>query len=106
MKRHVVITVLSVVAVGTVPLIAQKRFEAIAITPVTTDRPQMVMRTSPSGLLRAEAVTVQMLMRYAYDLPFVRLTGLPPWGGTGLPGAIPRHGSIPAPGALRPRGAS
>lgn len=54
-------------------------FEVAAIKPSRNGGPQMVIRTSPSGLLTADSVNLQMLVRYAFDVPIVRIAGLPDW---------------------------
>lgn len=42
----------------------------------------MVIRTPPSGQVRANNVTVLMLIRYAYDLPEFRILDAPGWAST------------------------
>lgn len=66
------------------PAVAQSQaFEAISITPARSADPgSMRMRVLPNGDLNASAVTVLLLLRYAYDVPVnpsPRLSGFPGW---------------------------
>lgn len=68
------------------PVPQSQVFEAISITPSRSgDARSMRMRVLPNGDLSASAVSVLVLLHYAYDVPLnpsPRLSGLPAWRET------------------------
>jgi uncharacterized protein (TIGR03435 family) len=72
---------------GALPAVTQSpAFEVISITPARSADPRnMRMRVLPNGDLKASALPVLWLLRYAYDVPVnpsPRLSGLPDWQET------------------------
>lgn len=66
-------------ALGQNPSAVDPAFEEASIRPNLSGRPQMMIRTPASGLVTATNVNVQMLVRYAFGLPEVRIVDLPEW---------------------------
>jgi len=64
------------------PQPAETRFEVASIAPNETGNAQMVIRTRPSGLVSATNVNLIFLLRYAYDIPEVRIVDAPDWATT------------------------
>jgi uncharacterized protein (TIGR03435 family) len=69
-------------ALATSPVVRGQEFEVASIRPNRSGAAQMVIRTPPSGQVRASNVTVLMLVRYAYDLPEFRILAAPGWTRT------------------------
>jgi uncharacterized protein (TIGR03435 family) len=87
--QRLAFVLLSTIAVGTpflihgqVPQPSDQKpptFEVASIKSNTSGQVQMTIVPSPSGLVVATNVSPYVLIRYAYDLPEARITGLPRW---------------------------